>query len=169
MNRVRRSVFPFAALAFAVLAASRPQAQPAEGGLDCQYQNLLIDASKAAAAGNPEWNCGAQRSWAVRGSINGILQSCPPVETDFDPVLGNEGSNYAHGYRLEQIMSREGIVVFHTYGVHGPNALQAALMHVAEGQGSGKFAGATGVLAVAPEWPFDGDLRMTGYLCTPRT
>ena len=119
----------------------------------------------------------------VHGTINGAYVSCAlnDVTGDFGPGgmsmfnLGPVAGDFSM-YANEWIETREGKLKLYTFGVSNIDTqLQTFLSRVVPGS-SGRYAGATGVLAGVPQWetydpasgdPFAGKLRVTGYLCTP--
>lgn len=169
-------LLPLVGIAAMLLPATPAGAQPREG-LDCQYQNILVDAStRIYVPSGYGMTCTDYSSAAIRGTINGIIDTCEKGDVVATPA-GTENASgtpvpYYHVHRVNQIVSREGFLFLHEYGAYAGSPatidkpLQASLMHVTGGDG--KFAGASGVLAVTPEWPFDADLRIAGVVCVPR-
>jgi hypothetical protein len=102
---------------------------------------------------------------------------CGPTPTPLtQSCLAGEGLDRALTfYADEWIKTKKGTIHFHTYGIgFGDLWLNTFYMRAQPETSTGDFAGITGVLGGMFEWKndpdmsfFSGNVRLTGYLCTP--
>lgn len=173
---VGRSILMAAAVAILAVA---PAFAGDPAGPKCTPQNIIIE--------YPEW----QETYVpdypfcvtipVRGTLNGTAFSCAVWdEQGIDGMslfpLGPDPDFYS-GYYHEWIETKDGRLSFYTV-VAGQwsTFLGASLSKIVPERSTGEFAGATGILSNIPEWqtydptvpgPFNGNLRLEGYVCTP--
>jgi hypothetical protein len=104
--------------------------------------------------------------WRCGPTVTPLTDSCPD----------GEGRDRALTfYADEWIKTKKGTIHFHTYGISfGDLWLNTFYMRAQPETSTGDFAGVTGVLGGMFEWKndpdmsfFSGNVRLTGYLCTP--